>query len=1239
MAPQKSSSSKGSKKSQDPLDSLLATQASEREGERVPVDPAMMTWSGRFLFVIASVVYAYREQILPWAAQYAYGSMPAREPDSFLAHIDSALAFPAQGFHWLLSPAAGFGYFEWGLLAAWLVLLAELVSTAAALVTSRPPTNLERQGTRIFRIRPPGPFAVEPGSGDQADPGELYRSLHGVLSGTGGQHTRVTLLLDGRPDRPTRLSTAVHGEPQTQSWFDILRSTLRRQEDGVTVDESADLLHQAAGLAGSAEARARAKKARKEARARAKKAREEARAAKAKLKVAVTPEEKEQAGQAAKEAAAGDRAGGAAPVWLAFCELGPRLGPEYPIRLDEGMGESLMALLITSSQPRGEVSCLEYQVVLHPRNPQLERRAAWRIRGERRVKKLRRRDLFQVTDDTRMLEEKLTQPSLFAATIRLVAVAETSQAARAALDPLISALQQFTTQSVRGEVQRLVPRQRGIAQIKRPSAFASAGIGMLSILGATLSLAGLAVGAGGVLLLHQAVWIGYGLAVLASGLALWGVPRMHNSGVRMALTRAPRPDPPQRIFNPVLLWRSPALFSASELAGLWGLPPKSLTTSVEWLPCRIIPASPAVMRPKAKVGDEGSGIGGRAARRKGKSTPRAPTPETLERPRPPYWIAVGEAWRTDGSSVPVGTYLNEFRKVYHVTAGMGAGKSRLAANLIQQFISLETGFVLIDGKGDDVGGLTMTVRKLIPRDQEHRVVIIDLLDAHWMVGLNPLMGVDLETPGAVDRVLGQVRSIFERIDPSTWSKAPGMQQFLDMAALLVLYGQEKPNLAHVSQAIVDEAYRVRLLPTCANTEVRQFWEIQFPELGDSQKSSMHALMRRFDQLLVPELTRFVTTSPTSFDLVKAMEEQRIILVPVPHITLGGLASSVAMLVFQAVIRAAFQRAGSDQSRLDYPLIIDELQVIAAHGAEQDMELALSQLRAQGIPAFYLHQALVQIGDLRDLMLNNAANRLILRAQEPDASVYANQYPGSGLSPADISGQDPMEHQYAIISTKEGPQGPFSIRPLTCPAPVEADASDEEPAGPHPDWKRVQPKDMSLDVSPDRVLLDKLLLQFMALKRTPEQTTQVMEWLAAMPEDEWNAIIERWSAIRQAQRAYILRYPACIRDRLERQQWLSRLENSDGSLMMAVAYKRARPEVAVPPPKAAGKGAKGAKPAPPSFAAPVERGDTAPDDAAVVQPGAFQGIGTTSFRELAQQRGSRRTSGDGLGKGFDEDEEG
>ncbi len=44
-----------------------------------------------------------------------------------------------------------------------------------------------------------------------------------------------------------------------------------------------------------------------------------------------------------------------------------------------------------------------------------------------------------------------------------------------------------------------------------------------------------------------------------------------------------------------------------------------------------------------------------------------------------------------------------------------------------------------------------------------------------------LAGIDLRTPGAADLALGTLDSVLARLDPETWSHAPGMQQYLQMS--------------------------------------------------------------------------------------------------------------------------------------------------------------------------------------------------------------------------------------------------------------------------------------------------------------------------------------------------------------------------------------------------------------------------------------------------------------------------
>ncbi|MDQ5850562.1 MAG: TraG/TraD/VirD4 family protein, partial [Chloroflexota bacterium] len=394
---------------------------------------------------------------------------------------------------------------------------------------------------------------------------------------------------------------------------------------------------------------------------------------------------------------------------------------------------------------------------------------------------------------------------------------------------------------------------------------------------------------------------------------------------------------------------------------------------------------------------------------------------------------------------------------------------------------------------------------------------------------------------------------FARIDPATWGKAVGMQQYLQMATLLVLEGEAHATLATVKQALVDAGYRARLLAQTRNPEVKTFWEITFPQLGESQKTSRDALLRRFDLLLTAETTRYlVTQALPTFDFLRAIEAGLIVLVPLPDMTLGGMAGVIGTLVLQAFVRAAFARAGSDQTRRSYPLVVDEFQVLVGTGDAHDVETALTRLRSLGIPALYAHQALTQLGDLADLMRINAQNRLILQTQEPDASIYAQQFGASGVTAVDISQQDPGEHQYAALRCGGTPTGLFSIHPLPWPAPVAVAA----PAYTGPDWRTVIPED-----APDRAY-DREVLRL--VYGTHAEPQQLGERLArGLSEREWRSLLERWEAIRLAQRAHILAHPGCIPDRLERQQWLSRLLVARPRILAEVEYYRQRPALAAP----------------------------------------------------------------------------
>jgi len=1087
------------------LDSLDDKQ---RAGEKVPQHPFLPLFIIRTVLILLIIVVPFHGLALGWAEQYPSEGALFEAPDFDTTDDDEAAADTedeegqsavtqmfttiATILRFIYEPPV-YTWLCYGLALGLGVLLLELIVTLIRLgMQARLFCHVR---SNYVRVRTPHPLSGSvSGVKTQDERGEeIFRILHRVLDAEVhiGLQPYLTLTVTGEPEEPAQLGAVVGGGniDNRDIWTGAFRKALSAQDAEVVVDDAPDPL---------------------------------------------------------RKIIEGERE---APAYLAWREFALLLGPEYPLRTPDEADMDMINNIAASVKTSTGVDITEVQVTIRPRTGLLESGAPWRKIGLIRYLKLRRKDILGVRTDSKVIEEKMQNPAIYDACIRVVVVAQNRRAAQIALKAMESALGQYASQSTSDNLQRfykaypsyggsrkLKPRQarkmsaeaqdKGSTVLTRVTNSPVGRVLLSGVLGRLALFFGIT---GALVAGYFAGWFepeaieryasftqqidfqlltytGIGTALLLMALHVRSIRR---SFIERVLARAPRIPPMPQLLLPMPSWWPMAILSSAEIGGLWHLPPHQVGNLVRWLPCRVLPSPPQAF--------------------------------TQDNPQRLVW---GYARRNDGSLAPVGPTPSDLRKVTHLTAGMGAGKSRFLANQCEQFIQRGMGFCLLDGKGDDDGNLTTTVRKLIPQEQEDRVMIIDLLDAGWPVGINPLAGVQLDVPGGPDRVLGQIRSVFARLDPETWNRAPGMQQYLDMSTLLVVAGEPNPTLAHVSQALIDDGYRQRLLTRCKNREVLTFWQEIFPQTGDAQKSSRDALMRRFGMLLVPELTRFMTTQPTPFRMVDAMENDYIVLVPVPHITLGGLASAIGMLLFQSVVRGAFERPGDDQTRRDYPLIVDEFQVLVENGATQDVESAISQLRAQGIPAIYAHQALTQIGDLKDLMKINAMNRLILRTQEPDASEYARQYPNSGLSAADITGQDPLEHQYAMFVANGKPAGPLSMVPLMWPSPVDADM-EPEPGLQH--WQQELPAEQHP--------LDPFILR-LVYTPIPDIFATVQE-LEKMPDDAWNFLKERWEVIRQHHRAYILDNPACIPDRMERQRWLSRLWVASPIALVAAEYGRIR----------------------------------------------------------------------------------
>jgi hypothetical protein len=603
--------------------------------------------------------------------------------------------------------------------------------------------------------------------------------------------------------------------------------------------------------------------------------------------------------------------------------------------------------------------------------------------------------------------------------------------------------------------------------------------------------------------------------------------------------RRPLPLPPPTLLLP-RCWPAPLPLSAVEAGALWSVPVTE-DADLLWQPNRILPPPPSVCVP----------------------------------PDAPDWLILGRAPNDQGELIPVGLPFRALHEVLHITAGMGAGKSQVLANMCEQLIP--QGFILLDGKGDDTQGLATAVRSYVPYQDESRLILIDVLDTAWPVALNPLydlmrameQGDHATHAAALTQAMGLIMGLFEQLDPERWQNSPGMQQYALMSGQLVLHtGSTRPGhiptIARVARVMDDDAFRADLLQRYPSPgdDVYRFWTERHAHATESQRSSMQALLRRLDLFLQNPITRtMLTIERPTVDVQAAMAEGRIVIIPFPHRRLAGLAPLVGMFLLATIIGAAYARPGDARSRRTVPLIIDELQVFLK-GHNKDLRDAITQLRGFGIGGIYAHQSIAQLGDLRDEMLTNSASRLMLRTEEPDASVYARKYDAYGITAADISMQPARQHFYAAAMQPDiGAPALFSVVPDPWPDPVPADyqilirfgdGTVPWSLGVLPTFEHTDP-----EVVQQMRSLYRVLARLVYSDHTPERYAQIVGQLALLPDDQWDALLDAWQELREYQRTTMLNRIGIVRERMERQVWLSRLESRACGLLADAAYQRER----------------------------------------------------------------------------------
>lgn len=330
-------------------------------------------------------------------------------------------------------------------------------------------------------------------------------------------------------------------------------------------------------------------------------------------------------------------------------------------------------------------------------------------------------------------------------------------------------------------------------------------------------------------------------------------------------------------------------------------------------------------------------------------------------------------------SAPVALCDNDHRRHLYLIGKTGTGKSTLLYSLIRSDLAAGRGLALLDPHGD----LAQLVIASMPRERIQDCLYLDPADLEHPVGFNPLYRV---APDRRPLVAAHIVAAFRHIWRDSWGHR--LEYLLQNGVRLLLDG-EGSTLLGLPSLLINERYRSRLLATCRDPQVRQFWLHEISAWGDDfTAEALSPLQNKIGALLTsPMLRNILGQHRPTLDIPAIMNGGRILIVNLAKGNLGeGPSFLLGALLTTAIAQAAEARAAiPEHQRRDFHLFADEFQNFATDSFAN----ILSEARKYRLSLTLAHQFLGQLPDLlRRAVLGNAGSIIAFRIGAEDAVTLA-----------------------------------------------------------------------------------------------------------------------------------------------------------------------------------------------------------------------------------------------------------
>lgn len=395
-------------------------------------------------------------------------------------------------------------------------------------------------------------------------------------------------------------------------------------------------------------------------------------------------------------------------------------------------------------------------------------------------------------------------------------------------------------------------------------------------------------------------------------------------------------------------WGKPSIYSTEELATLFHLPGKGVTTPhIVWLNAKRAAADDSV-----------------------------PTEGGL-------WL---------GKSIFRGVEKNvnimpeDRRRHMYVVGQTGTGKSWFLQMMALQDIRAGKGVAFIDPHSESIEWLLPR----IPAERIEDVIYWNPADTERPFGVNIL---DHISEPDKHRVVASFYKLIQKLfDPNMQGiTGPQLERAIRNTMLTAMAKPGSTMLEVLRLLLLDQPFIDECLKYLQDEYVKKYWTEQMAKTSDKDKSeTLGYFASKLDRFVIDLMMRNMICQPTSsFDLRKVMDEKKILLMDFGKGKMGAENSEfLGLIMVPRILSAAMSRIDIPQEqREDFYLYVDEFQNFAT----EDFATILSEARKFKLNLIIAHQFIGQLTDkIKDAIFGNVGTLDIFRVGAEDAKFLAPQ---------------------------------------------------------------------------------------------------------------------------------------------------------------------------------------------------------------------------------------------------------